>query len=99
MIARLEVSKETKNYVLLWFYQISIKGQRFWVTYFFHYSWFKYNSSSSSSSSSSAKINCFEYLVVQTVLVKTNLFGRKKIFNTTESSFDGCSVQIIVGIL
>ena len=48
------------------------------------------------SSSSSAKINCFENLVVQTVLGETNLFGRKKIFNTTESSFDGFSVQIII---
>ena len=42
LIARLEVFKETKNYVLLRFYQISVKRQRLWVTYFFHYSLFKY---------------------------------------------------------
>ena len=47
MIARLEVFKETKNYVLLWFYQISIKRQRFWVTYFFHYSWFRFSTGDS----------------------------------------------------
>ena len=56
------------------------------------------NNSSSSFPPSSAKL-CFKNLVVQTVLGETNLFGRKKRFHTTESSVDGCSVQIIVGIL
>ena len=101
LIVRLEVSKETKNYVLFWFYQISIKGKRFWVTDFFHNSWFKYSTGDigTISSLSSAKINCFENLVAETVIGETNLFGRKTRFNTTGSSFDGCSVQIIVGIL
>ena len=34
----------------------------------------------------------FWNLVVQTVLRETNLLGGKKRFNTTESSFDECSV-------
>ena len=42
---------------------------------------------------------CFKNLVVQIVLGETNFFSRKKRFHTTESSVDGCSVQIIVGIL